>query len=73
MRAFASRAWDKLWVKALAAVALVGLTGFFLLWLLVIRGLPSVEQLRTYEPPLPSNVRGIDGVPVQSYARERRV
>ena len=35
--------------------------------------LPSVEKLRAYEPPLPTNVRGIDGVPIHSYARERRV
>lgn len=72
-RGAASRAWGRWWVKALAVLAGIAAIGFLLLWVLVIRGLPSVEQLRTYEPPLPSNVRGADGVPVQSYARERRV
>ena len=46
---------------------------FALLWLLVIRQLPSVDGLRAYEPPLPTNVRGNDGAPIHSYARERRV
>ena len=26
-----------------------------------------------YQPPLPTNVRGYDGNPVQTFARERRV
>ena len=73
LRGGASRAWARWWVKALAALAALAGVALFLLWLLVIRGLPSVEQLRTYEPPLPTNVRGIDGVPIRSYARERRV
>ncbi len=66
-------AWSRWWVKALAILAALGLFAVLLLWLLVIRQLPSVEQLRTYEPPLPTHVRGGDGVPIQSYARERRV
>ncbi len=66
-------AWGRWWVKALAVLAGLGLFAIFLLWLLVIRQLPSVEQLRTYEPPLPTHVRGGDGLPIQSYARERRV
>ena len=35
--------------------------------------LPSVDKLRDYEPPLPTNVRDVDGEPVHTYARERRV
>jgi len=35
--------------------------------------LPSSEKLLAYQPPLPSNVRGYDGNPVQTFARERRV
>ncbi len=66
-------AWGRWWVKALAVLAGLGLFAIFMLWLLVIRQLPSVEQLRTYEPPLPTHVRGGDGLPIQSYARERRV
>src|SRR3546814_7164165 len=45
----------------------------FLIWLLFARGLPSVDKLRAYEPPLPTYVRGINGEPIHSYARERRV
>ncbi|AKM11651.1 penicillin-binding protein 1A [Croceicoccus naphthovorans] len=36
-------------------------------------GLPSADRLLTYQPPLPTMVRGIDGEIVNSYARERRV
>jgi penicillin-binding protein 1A len=36
-------------------------------------GLPSSDKLLAYQPPLPSNVRGYDGNPVQTFARERRV
>jgi penicillin-binding protein 1A len=71
--AFVRTARHRWWFKAAAALATLGLLGYLLLWFFVIRGLPSVDTLRTYEPPLPSNVRGIDGAPVQSYARERRV
>ena len=44
-----------------------------MIWLLFGRNLPSVDRLKTYEPPLPTYVRGYDGAPVHSYARERRV
>ena len=42
-------------------------------WLLFLRGLPSTDKLLSYEPPLPTNVRALDGAPVYSFARERRV
>ncbi|WP_347303835.1 transglycosylase domain-containing protein [Croceibacterium sp. TMG7-5b_MA50] len=42
-------------------------------WLLVLRNLPDADRLLTYEPPLPSVVRGVDGDIVHSFARERRV
>ncbi len=44
-----------------------------LLWVTVIRTLPSADKLLTYQPPLPTMVRGDDGEIVSSYARERRV
>ncbi|MDE0877986.1 MAG: transglycosylase domain-containing protein, partial [Sphingomonas bacterium] len=72
-RGFARRAWGRWWVKALVGLIGLGLLAVFVLWLTVIRGLPSVDALKTYEPPLPTNVRGADGVPIRSYARERRV
>jgi penicillin-binding protein 1A len=65
--------WGKRWVKIGALLLALPLLGYFLLWLLFARGLPSAESLLTYEPPLPSNVRGINGEPVQTFARERRV
>jgi penicillin-binding protein 1A len=54
----------------LGGLALIGMIG---MWAMFARGLPSAETLLTYEPPLPTNVRGIDGMPVHSFARERRV
>jgi penicillin-binding protein 1A len=54
-----------------------GLLSFGLLSLvagfLVTRGLPNAQALINYQPPLPSNVRAIDGTPLRSFARERRV
>ncbi len=46
---------------------------YMLLWLLVLRTLPSADSLLTYQPPLPTMVRGMNGDIVHSYARERRV
>ncbi|OYX92497.1 MAG: penicillin-binding protein, partial [Novosphingobium sp. 35-62-5] len=54
----------------LAAAVLVG---WFVLWVAVLRTLPSADSLLTYQPPLPTMVRGNDGEIVSSYARERRV
>jgi penicillin-binding protein 1A len=51
----------------------VALLGWLLIYLIFARDLPSVDRLQTYQPPLPTNVRGVDGTPVHSYARERRV
>src|SRR3546814_11607338 len=67
------RVWSRLWGKAIVVLAGLGLLGIFLIWLLFARGLPSVDKLRAYEPPLPTYVRGINGEPIHSYARERRV
>ncbi|GAA0726153.1 penicillin-binding protein 1A [Sphingomonas japonica] len=61
------------WFKLFAWGALLaGLCGA-LLWFLVARDLPSVDQLQSYEPPLPTNIRAIDGAPIQTFARERRI
>ncbi len=54
--------------------ALAALVAFnLLLWVSVTRNLPSAESLLTYQPPLPTMVRGNDGGIIYSYARERRV
>lgn len=67
------RLWSRWWVKALAALALLVAIGAGVFWLVFMRDLPSVDALKAYEPPLPTHVRGLDGTPIQSYARERRV
>ena len=61
------------WTKAFGVLVAIGLLAVGGLWLVVTRDLPSVDQLRTYEPPLPTNIRGGDGAPIGSYARERRI
>jgi penicillin-binding protein 1A len=73
IRGFIERGWARWWVKMLAIIAVLVAIAYALLWLLIARDLPSVEKLRAYEPPLPTNVRGVDGIPIHSYARERRV
>jgi len=60
-------------LELLAILVGLFLLGILIVWLLFARDLPSVDQLKAYEPPLPTNVRGADGLPVQSYARERRI
>jgi penicillin-binding protein 1A len=70
---FVRRAWRKRWVKLLAILALIPILLFLLLWAIFTRDLPSAESLLTYQPPLPSNVRDINGDPIQTFARERRV
>jgi len=67
------RLWAKRWARILAFVLALPLFLYAILWLLFAQGLPSAESLLTYQPPLPSNVRDINGAPVQSFARERRV
>ncbi|MEO5810065.1 MAG: PBP1A family penicillin-binding protein [Sphingomicrobium sp.] len=46
---------------------------FAAIWIYFAAGLPSSQSLLSYQPPLPTNVRGYDGTPVQTFARERRV
>ena len=61
------------WAKAIAIVLASPFVLLALLWLIFARDLPSAESLLAYEPPLPSYVRDIDGNPIHSFARERRV
>ncbi|HEY5721852.1 MAG TPA: PBP1A family penicillin-binding protein [Allosphingosinicella sp.] len=66
-------AWERRWVKLLAVVLLSPVLLYILLWLTFAQSLPSAESLLTYQPPLPTTLRDVDGAPVQSFARERRV
>ena len=60
-------------VRRTAWVALGGFLLGALIWVYFATSLPSSEKLLAYQPPLPTNVRGYDGNPVQTFARERRV
>src|SRR5687768_7137745 len=70
---FVRDAWRKRWVKLLAVLLALPLIGYFILWLIFARGLPSAESLLNYQPVLPTYVRDVNGQPAQSFARERRV
>ncbi|KTE19346.1 penicillin-binding protein [Sphingopyxis sp. H050] len=65
--------WTRRWFRWLGYAAGAGLLGLILIWVIFARNLPSVDQLRDYQPPLPTMVRDGEGKPVHSYARERRV
>lgn len=65
--------WTRRWFRWLGYLAGAGLLGILLIWIVFARNLPSVDQLRDYQPPLPTMVRDAEGKPVHSYARERRV
>ncbi len=65
--------WAKRWFRWSSYALGLALLGWFLIWLLVARNLPNAATLANYQPPLPTNIRAVDGTPVHSYARERRV
>jgi len=65
--------FQRKWVRWLGIAALAGFALFSAMWLYFASGLPSSEKLLAYQPSLPANVRGYDGAPVQTFARERRV
>jgi len=61
------------WVRRGLWALVAGYVLFVAIWLFFASGLPTSEKLLSYEPPLPTNVRGYDGNPIGTYARERRV
>ena len=61
------------WARRAAWAGLGGFLFFAMVWIWFASGLPSSEKLLAYQPPLPTNVRGYNGNPVQTFARERRV
>ena len=60
-------------MRRAAWILLGGFLFVALVWIWFASGLPTSEKLLSYQPPLPTNVRGYDGNPVQTFARERRV
>ena len=64
---------ERRWFRWLGWLGLLGFLVFAGVWVFFAAGLPSSEKLLAYQPPLPSNVRGYNGNPVQTFARERRV
>src|SRR4051795_2804696 len=65
--------WARRWVRFIGCAAAALFTLFAATWIYFASGLPSSQSLLAYQPPLPTNVRGYDGTPVQTFARERRV
>ena len=65
--------WEKVWVRRATWIGLGLFTLFAAVWIYFASGLPSSQTLLAYQAPLPTNVRGYDGAPVQTFARERRV
>ncbi|HEY0628258.1 MAG TPA: transglycosylase domain-containing protein, partial [Sphingomicrobium sp.] len=64
---------ERTWVRRSAWTVFGGLMLVALVFVVFARNIPSSETLLAYQPPLPTNVRGYDGNPVQTFARERRV
>ncbi len=65
--------WQNKWVRRVTWAFAAGFALFAAMWIYFAAGLPSSQTLLAYQPPLPTNVRGYDGTPVQTFARERRV
>ena len=75
----AAREWfgrnyrESKWFKRGVIAGGVALLLYLLVSIWLGRDLPSADKLLTYQPPLPTVVRGVDGEIADSYARERRV
>jgi len=65
--------WERTWVRRITWAAATLFALFAAVWIYFASGLPSSQSLLAYQPPLPTSVRGYDGTPVQTFARERRV
>ena len=65
--------WRHRWVRLVAWAGAALFALFAAMWIYFAAGLPSAQSLLAYQPPLPTNVRGYNGDPIQTFARERRV
>lgn len=70
---FRGRWGESRWFRLLAIASGLALSLWIAIFVWLASDLPEAEALLTYETPLPTVVRGIDGDIVHSYARERRV
>jgi penicillin-binding protein 1A len=64
--------WRKILI-GLGAAAGAMVAGVAVFLFLALQGLPSLEQLQHYEPPISSRVHAGDGALVAEFAREQRV
>ena len=68
---------SRMWHMRLFRLFLIGLGALVIailaFWVIFARDLPDASALADYEPALPSVVRDVNGEPIYSYARERRV
>jgi penicillin-binding protein 1A len=65
--------FERRWVRRLAWTAFAGFMLIACIWVYIASTIPSSQSLLAYQPALPTNIRGYDGTPVQTFARERRV
>lgn len=65
--------WERRWVRRLSWAGIVAFVVGAIAFVYFSLSVPSSETLLAYKPALPTNVRGYDGNPVQTFARERRV
>src|SRR6478672_2849921 len=65
--------WARVWVRRVTWALTALLALFAAVWIYFASTIPSSQELLAFQPTLPTNVRGYDGAPVQTFARERRV
>ena len=62
--------WERRWVRRLSWAGIVAFVVGAIAFVYFSLSVPSSETLLAYKPALPTNVRGYDGNPVQTFARE---
>ena len=73
VRDWFARRWQGRWFRRASYVVGAFVVMLVLGWFLIARDLPDARSLLAYEPPLPTIVRDVSGMPSHSFARERRV
>jgi penicillin-binding protein 1A len=65
--------WARISTYIFGGLFLAGILTVIAVYTIFARGLPDTSQLASYEPPLPTHVRAVDGTPFTTFARERRI